>query len=71
MNEKATALGMEQTVFADASGLSADNVFLRLRIYSAWHSTYINIVALFFEITANQDLPTAYVSGEFGELQNS
>ena len=69
MNEKAQTLGMEQTVFADASGLSADNVssvkdLLRLAQYIYKHRSFI------FEITANQDLPTAYASGEFGDLQN-
>jgi serine-type D-Ala-D-Ala endopeptidase (penicillin-binding protein 7) len=69
MNAKAAELGLTQTHFADPSGLSAENIssvgdLLRLTQYIAEHRRFI------FEITANQNLPTAYVSGEFGELVN-
>ncbi len=69
MNEKAKALGMKDSVFADPSGLSSANVstvrdLLRLAQYIYENRSFI------LELTANQDLPTAYVSGEFGELLN-
>jgi len=69
MNEKAAAIGMTQTVFADPSGLSSENVStvrdqLRLIQYIYDHRRFV------IELTANQDLPTVYVSGEFGKLLN-
>ena len=69
MNNKAESLGMKDTKFADASGLSSDNVsslqdLLLLAKYIYEKRSFI------FEVTANQNLPTAYVSGEFGELVN-
>jgi len=69
MNTTAKALGMLATNFADPSGLSADNTsspgdLLRLVQYIYHNRSFI------LELTANQDLPTAYVSGEFGELVN-
>jgi serine-type D-Ala-D-Ala endopeptidase (penicillin-binding protein 7) len=69
MNEKAVALGLTHTEFADPSGLSAGNVsslsdLLRLTQYIYTNRRFI------FDLTANQDLPTAYVSGEFGTLVN-
>ena len=69
MNEKAAALGMKDTKFADASGLSSNNAsslkdLLLLAKYIYEKRSFI------FEVTANQNLPTAYVSGEFGELIN-
>jgi len=69
MNEKAVSLGMRSTNFADPSGLSASNTsslgdLLRLAQYIYTNRSFI------LELTANQDLPTAYVSGEFGELVN-
>jgi hypothetical protein len=69
MNEKALSLGMRSTVFADPSGLSAENTsslsdLLRLSQYIYTNRSFI------LELTANQNLPTAYVSGEFGELIN-
>lgn len=69
MNEKAKALGMNETVYADPSGLSAGNIssmsdLLRLAQYIYTNRSFI------FQVTANQNLPTAYVSGEFGTLLN-
>lgn len=69
MNEKAVALGMKDSQFADASGLSPNNIsslqdLLLLAKYIYEKRSFI------FEVTANQNLPTAYVSGEFGELIN-
>jgi hypothetical protein len=69
MNEKAISLGMLNTTFADPSGLSSDNVstigdLFRLAQYISTNRSFI------FELTANQDLPTAYTGGQFGELVN-
>ncbi len=69
MNDKAAALGLTNTHFADPSGLSADNVstirdLLRLVQYIYNNRRFV------IELTANQDLPTAYTSGQFGELVN-
>ncbi len=69
MNEKAKALGLSKTTFADPSGLSAENIstlsdLLRLAQYIHTNRSFI------FELTVNQNLPTAYVSGEFGTLVN-
>lgn len=69
MNQKALSLGMVDTHFADASGLSAENAsslsdLLRLAQYIYTNRSFI------FELTANQNLPTAHVGGEFGELVN-
>ncbi len=69
MNEKALSLGMVSTHFADPAGLSAENIssisdLLRLAQY-----IYINR-SFILELTANQNLLTAHVGGEFGELIN-
>lgn len=69
MNERASALGMTNTIFADPSGLSADNQstlrdLLRLTQHIYQTRSFI------LELSANQDLPTAYVKDEFGELLN-
>lgn len=69
MNEKAQLLGLTHTHFADPSGLSAENVssvgdLLRLTQYIYESRRFI------FDITANQEMSTAYVSGEFGALVN-
>ncbi|MEZ4195083.1 MAG: serine hydrolase [Candidatus Paceibacterota bacterium] len=69
MNQKAEALGMKNTHFADPSGLSAENTsslsdLLRLAQYLYKNRSFI------LELTANQNLPSAYISGEFGELVN-
>jgi len=69
MNEKAVALGLNQTTLADPSGLSADNIstagdLLRLVQYIYNNRRFI------IDLTANQDLPSAYISGQFGQLEN-
>lgn len=69
MNEKAKSLGLAHTHFADPSGLSADNTstvrdLLRLIQYIYDNRRFI------VELTADQDLPTAYINGEFGKLIN-
>ncbi|MCB9810545.1 MAG: L,D-transpeptidase family protein [Candidatus Nomurabacteria bacterium] len=69
MNQKAKEIGMTNSYFIDPSGLGAENVstlsdLLRLSQYIYSNRKFI------FELTANQDLPTSYVSGEFGELLN-
>lgn len=69
MNEKALALGLTHTTFTDPSGLDDGNVstvsdLLRLVQYIHYNRSFI------LELTHDQDLPTAYTSGEFGELEN-
>jgi len=69
MNEKALALGLTNTTFADPSGLENDNVstvsdLLRLVQYIHHNRSFI------LELTYNQNLPTAYAGGQFGELEN-
>jgi lipoprotein-anchoring transpeptidase ErfK/SrfK len=69
MNQKARSLGMVHTHFADPSGLSAENTssmsdLLRLAQYIHTNRSFI------LELTANQDLKTAHVGGDFGELVN-
>ena len=69
MNERAQALGMRSTNFADPSGLSAENTSTLGDLFRLTQYIYANR-SFILEITANQDLPTAHVSGEFGELVN-
>ncbi len=69
MNKKAVSLGMSGTRFADPSGLSAENLstvgdLMRLSQYIYTNRSFI------LELTAKADVPTAYTSGEFGELVN-
>jgi D-alanyl-D-alanine carboxypeptidase len=69
MNAKARQLGMMNTHFADPSGLSAENVssvgdLYRLVTYIQKNRSFI------FEITANDELDSSYVSGEFYGLVN-
>ncbi len=69
MNEKASAIGLHQTTFADPSGLSRDNTatladLLRLAQYIHSNRSFI------LQLTADQYVPTAYVADEFGELNN-
>jgi hypothetical protein len=69
MNEKARSLGMTKTNFADPSGLSAENTSSLFDLYRL--SQYLHTNRSFIlELTANQNLPTAYTSGDFGELVN-
>ncbi len=69
MNQRATELGMNQTQFADASGLSAGNVstvsdLLRLTQYIYQNRRFI------FDLTAKGNLTNTAVENEFGELIN-
>jgi D-alanyl-D-alanine carboxypeptidase len=69
MNEKATAIGMRDTVFTDPSGLDDGNVSTlsdlhRLASYIHKNRDFI------FKLTADQYTATAYTADEFGELQN-
>jgi D-alanyl-D-alanine carboxypeptidase len=69
MNEKALALGLVHTTFTDPSGLDDGNIstvsdLLRLIQYIHHNRSFI------LELTHDQDLPTAYASGQFGELEN-
>lgn len=69
MNELAVSIGMLDTTFADPSGLSADNQssvrdLFQLTQYIYKHRRFI------MDMTADQNIPTVYVSGEFGELLN-
>ena len=69
MNEKAASLGLVNTHFADPSGLSASNTSSVRDLLSLTQYIYHNRKFI-IDLTANQDLPTAYVSGQFGELSN-
>ena len=69
MNEKAVSLGLLDTHFADPSGLGASNVSSLHDLLSLTQYIYNNR-RFIIELTADQDLPTAYVSGEFGTLSN-
>lgn len=69
MNEKAKALGLSETTFADPSGLSAENVSSVGDLLGLTRYIYNNR-RFIIELTANQNLPSAYVSGEFGTLSN-
>ena len=69
MNEKANAIGMNDTTFTDPSGLDADNVstlndLLRLIQYLYNNRSFI------LELTADQYVATAYDADAFGELNN-
>jgi lipoprotein-anchoring transpeptidase ErfK/SrfK len=69
MNRKAQSLGMTNSRFVDPSGLGAGNVssprdLLRLAQYLHANRSFV------LSLTADADLPTLYVSGEFGELIN-
>ncbi len=69
MNERAQTLGMTHTMFADPSGLSADNVssvgdLLRLIQYIYEKRRFI------IDMSAGKKLPDQYVSGEFSGLAN-
>ena len=69
MNEKAASLGLTDTHFADPSGLSSENTSSLHDLLSLTQYIYNNR-RFIIELTANQDLPSAYVSGEFGTLSN-
>jgi|GEM_PF-289439 len=69
MNDKAASLGLLDTHFADPSGLSAANKS-SLRDLLALTRYIYNNRKFIIDLTADQNLPTAYVSGQFGELSN-
>lgn len=69
MNDKAASLGLTNTHFADPSGLSASNTSSLRDLLSLTQYIYNNRKFI-IDLTANQDLPSAYVSGQFGELSN-
>lgn len=69
MNDKAASLGLKNTHFADPSGLSSANTSSLRDLLSLTQYIYNNR-RFIIELTANQDLPNAYVNGEFGTLQN-
>lgn len=69
MNDKARALGLSDTTFADPSGLEDGNVATIADLFKLVQYIYHNR-SFILELTANQDLPTAYTSGEFGALEN-
>jgi len=69
MNEKAQAIGLTNTNFADPSGLSSENTSTVRDLLGLIKYVYTTRQFI-IDLTANQDLPTAYVSGEFGTLSN-
>lgn len=69
MNDKAESLGLTHTHFTDPSGLDSGNTssvgdLLRLSQYLFNNRSFI------LELTANQNLATAYKQAEFGPLEN-
>jgi len=69
MNDKAQALGLSNTTFTDPSGLDNGNVSSVDDLYRLAQYIYHNR-SFILELTANQNLPTAYTGGQFGELNN-
>lgn len=69
MNAKAEQLGMSNTNFADPSGLSSENVSTVGDLHILASYIYHNRPFI-FEITAREEVPTAYVGGEFSGLVN-
>lgn len=69
MNAKARELGMEDTVFADPSGLSEENVSTLGDLYTLTQYIYRDR-AFIFAITKNETVPSAYVGNEFAGLVN-
>jgi len=69
MNQKARSLGMVQTNFADASGLSSENASSLSDLFRLAQYIYTNR-SFILEITANQNTASSYIGGEFGELVN-
>ena len=69
MNARAQELGLSHTTFTDPSGLDDGNVsstedLFRLLQYMLHNRGFL------LELTRDQHLPTAYASGQFGELAN-
>jgi len=69
MNTKARQLGMLHTNFADPSGLSAENTASLGDLYTLTRYIYENR-RFIFELTANTNLASAHVGGEFDGLIN-
>ena len=69
MNAKARQLGMTNTIFADPSGLSPDNVSSLGDLFILTKYIY-DERSFIFEITANDALPNSQVGGEFDGLVN-
>lgn len=69
MNNRAASLGMTDTVFADPSGLSADNTSTLRDLFRLTQHIY-QTRSFILELSANQDLPTAFIGGQFGALTN-
>lgn len=69
MNQRATEIGLTHTTFADPAGLEDENIsstqdLFRLLQYILHNRGFI------LELTRDQNLPTAYADGQFGELAN-
>lgn len=69
MNKKASALGLNDTVFTDPAGLDNGNVSTTADLTRLLQYIYHNR-SFVLELTKDADLDTAYVSGEFGPLKN-
>lgn len=69
MNAKARQLGMMDTTFVDPSGLGAGNESSLGDLYKLTRYIHQNR-SFIFEITAKEELPSAYVGGEFDGLVN-
>jgi D-alanyl-D-alanine endopeptidase (penicillin-binding protein 7) len=69
MNIKARQLSMFHSNFADPSGLSAENTSTVEDLYRLLSYIY-NDRRFILEITKTQEVPTAYIGGEFGRLSN-
>ena len=69
MNEKASQLGMSDTVFADPSGLSADNVSTVGDLYRLTQYIHENR-SFIIGLTKDASLTTVYAGGDFSGLFN-
>jgi len=69
MNNRASSLGMTNTSFVDPSGLGAGNVSTLRDLFRLTQHIY-EARSFILELSANQDLPTAFIGGEFGRLIN-
>ena len=69
MNEKALQLGMLHTHFSDPAGRNDDNVSTPGDLYRLTRYVY-DTRRFIFEITAHEQMPSAYVGNEFADLIN-
>jgi D-alanyl-D-alanine carboxypeptidase len=69
MNNRAASLGMTNTTFVDPSGIGAGNVSTLRDLFRLTQYIY-QTRSFILELSANQDLPTTFVGGEFGRLSN-